>query len=111
MTTSEIAAPAPHWLTVLKAEADRTSMGVVANRVGYSRTSISLVLAGKYPGKTDRIAEAVMDKLVTAVDCPYLGESLPAEVCRQHATGPAPTHNPLKLAHWRTCRQCPQQPQ
>ncbi|MCD5362767.1 XRE family transcriptional regulator [Chromobacterium aquaticum] len=95
-----------HWLDLLRAEAERTSMRSVAARLGYSLTTISLVLSGKYPGRPDKIAKAVIELLEQAVACPYLGQTIAADLCRSHATGPAPTHNPLKMAHWRACQQC-----
>lgn len=101
MTTSDI-----RWLTLLRTEADRTSIQATADRIGYSRTGVSLVLAGKYPGKTDRIARATLSALEQAVDCPYLGEPLAGHECRASATAKAPTHNPMKLSHWRACQQC-----
>jgi hypothetical protein len=99
----------PRWLELLRAEAARTNIGAVAGRVGYSRTTISLVMAGKYPGKTEKIAAAVLAVLEAAVtvDCPYLGVAIEFAACTQHAGQRAPTHNPVKMHHWRACRQCP----
>lgn len=99
----------PRWLELLRAEAGRTSIGAVAGRVGYSRTAISQVMAGKYPGKPERIAAAVLTALepVLTVDCPHLGTAIEFHVCDQLAGQRAPTHNPVKMQHWRTCRQCP----
>jgi len=101
MTTSE-----PRWLALLRAEAKRTSNVAVAKRLGYSRTTISLVLAGRYPGGTERIAAAVLAEL-DARDCPYLQQSIQAVECHDIAFGSAPTHHPMKLAHWRACQHCP----
>lgn len=104
MTTSE-----PRWMVLLRAEAARTNIAAVAIRIGYSRTTISLVMAGKYPGKPERIAAAVLAQLepVLTVDCPYLGVAIEPQQCNQHAGQRAPTHNPQKMLHWRACRQCP----
>ncbi|VVE59858.1 regulatory protein, LacI [Pandoraea captiosa] len=101
MTISE-----PRWLVLLRAEAGRTSIQAVATRIGYSRTGVSLVLAGKYPGKTDRIAKAALQALEEAVDCPYLGQPLAGHECRANAMAKTPTHNPMKLSLWRACQQC-----
>lgn len=101
MTTSE-----PRWLSLMRAEAARTSIQALADRLGYSRTGVSLVLAGKYPGKTDRIAKVATLALEQAVDCPYLGKPLAGHECRASATAKAPMHNPMKLSHWRACQQC-----
>ena len=51
MTTTDSTA---HWLHLLREEAGRTSMARTARLLGYSTATISLVLAGKYPGKADR---------------------------------------------------------
>ncbi|WP_215782044.1 XRE family transcriptional regulator [Paludibacterium sp. B53371] len=104
MTTSE-----PHWMALLRAEAQRTSMRAVASALGYSPTTVSLVLSGKYPGKTDRIAKAVL-ALLDVVECPHIGQSMPLAECHGLALAPAPTHHPMKLSHWRACQGCPHRP-
>ncbi|GHD63752.1 XRE family transcriptional regulator [Jeongeupia chitinilytica] len=93
------------WLTLLRAEAERTSMRAVADRLGYSPASISLVLGDKYPGKTDRIAAAVLAKLDT-IACPHLGQALTGDLCRQYALRDVPTSSPAAAAHWRACQSC-----
>ncbi|MFB9160177.1 helix-turn-helix domain-containing protein [Chromobacterium violaceum] len=95
----------PLWLPLLRAEVGRTSIGQAAKLLGYSRTTVSLVLAGKYPGQTERVAEVVLHTL-GRVACPYLGRDLTPDECKAQSTSQAPTHNPLKLAHWRACQQC-----
>jgi transcriptional regulator with XRE-family HTH domain len=104
MTTSD-----PRWLELLRAEADLTSRAAVADRIGYSRTTISLVLSGKYPGNTDKIAAKALAGLepVLTVACPYLGVEIEAAACNQHSGQRAPTHNPAKMNHWKACHQCP----
>ncbi|WP_293766799.1 XRE family transcriptional regulator [uncultured Aquitalea sp.] len=104
MTTFE-----PHWLSLLRTEAERTSMRAVASRLGYSATTISLVLAGKYPGKTDRIAKASL-ALLDLVVCPHARKTMTQAECRSLACGAAPTHHPMKLSHWRACQRCPNRP-
>ncbi|MGC0153308.1 XRE family transcriptional regulator [Chromobacterium vaccinii] len=97
----------PAWLDLLRAEAARGSIGTAAAAVGYSRSTVSLVLAGKYPAPVDRIAAAVMLRLAPAsTHCPYLEQSIERVECQRISSGPVPTHNPLKLAHWRACQQC-----
>ena len=97
----------PNWMEMLRAEADRTSIGDAAIRIGYSRTAISLVLAGKYAGKTDKVAKAVSRVLATSVDCPYLGDHITSEACREKSLSRAPTHNPQAMGQWRACQRCP----
>ena len=97
----------PNWFQLLQDEARRTSMTQVSARLGYSRTSISLVLSGKYLGKTDKVAKRVTRILAQAVPCPFLHVDLPAEECRENCAKRAPTHNPTAMAHWRYCQKCP----
>lgn len=104
MTTSE-----PRWLSLLRAEAERTSMRAVAGRLGYSAATVSLVLAGKYPGKPDRIAKAAL-ALLDVVECPHARQTMTQAECRSIALGSAPTHHPMKLGHWRACQRCPNRP-
>ncbi|OON62310.1 hypothetical protein B0920_02200 [Massilia sp. KIM] len=102
-TTSE-----PRWLALMREEAGRTSMRALADRLNYSRTTVSLVLSGTYPGQTDKIAAKAIEVLETpaVVDCPYLGQELPSADCRAYAMQRAPTHHPTKMAHWRACQKC-----
>lgn len=103
MTTSE-----PRWMQLLRTEAARTSIGSVAARLDYSRTSISLVLSGKYPGNTERIEAKTIATLESeaALICPYVGERITAIRCRENSTRRAPTHNPTSMNHWSACQRC-----
>lgn len=104
MTTSE-----PRWLQLVRAEAACTNIAAVALRLGYSRTAVSLVLAGKYPGNAGKIETKALEVLepILTVACPYLDQDIALADCREHAGQRAPTHNPAKMHHWRACRQCP----
>ncbi len=99
------------WLDYLAravASHPRRAQGV-AEELGYKRSAVSMVLAGKYPAKTDRIAARVL--AVYAVhDCPALGECITQTACRAYALRPAPISSPRDLRHWRTCQTCAQHP-
>lgn len=107
MTTSETAVE-PRWLQLIRAEADRTSIAAVAVRLDYSRTAISLVLGGKYPGRLDKIEKKAIEVLEPPVTvfCPHLDQEIPIEQCVQFSQRKVPTHNPQKMAHWRACQEC-----
>lgn len=98
----------PRWLTLMRAAAEGTSRQVLADRLGYSRTTVSLVLSGTYPGSTEKIAARAIEVLdrTVPVDCPYLGAQITAAQCQEFAGQRAPTHHPAKLMHWRACQQC-----
>ena len=96
------------WQALLAAEAARTSIAAVARRLGYSRTSISLVLAGKYPGGTDNVAAAVLATFGRTT-CPHLGRAVAPDECAQNG-GRVPTASPAALRLWRACQTCPHRP-
>ncbi|MBA4707741.1 XRE family transcriptional regulator [Aquitalea aquatica] len=93
------------WLEILRTAVAQRGQKPVAAELGYSRTTISLVLAGKYAGKTDAVATKVLAVLAT-VTCPFNGQEMTMADCRAFSSSRAPTHHPLKLTHWRTCRKC-----
>lgn len=93
-------------LEVLRQAVEQQGQATVAKTLGYSRSTISLVLAGKYAGRTELVLAKVKEEL-GKVACPYSGEVIPLTVCKAMATSKAPTHNRVKMAHWQACRQCP----
>lgn len=97
------------WFTLLKEQVEKSSRSQVARELSYSLTAISLVLNGKYNGKTDRLREKVWKKY-TQVSCPYTQKVILLQTCVETATAKAPTHNPIKMAQWRACQNCPHCP-
>lgn len=93
------------WLTLLRHEVDATSITAAAAKIGYSRPSVSLALAERYPGGTAKIAAAVLSKLQT-VDCPFLGQQIKGAECKENAQRSMPTGNPQQLNFWRACQRC-----
>lgn len=96
------------WLETLRQAVADHKRGIagVAEQIGVSRTSLSLVLAGKYPAKTDRIAAKVLDTYAR-IGCPHLGETITQAQCRGFSERAAPTNSPRDMRHWRTCQGCP----
>ncbi len=93
------------WFALLKARIAAASLRQVAAELGYSGTTLSLIVHGKYAGKTDRVAAAVAARYET-VACPYQGKTIPLHECRSTAQGNAPTHNPMKMQQWLACQKC-----
>ena len=96
-------------LNLLRREVARTSQRRVAARIGVSAASINLVLSGTYPNPERMLARIAA--VLSTVRCPFLLTDLPLPECQQTALGRAPTHNPLRMAHWRSCQHCPNRPQ
>ncbi|MBX3580799.1 MAG: transcriptional regulator [Rhizobiaceae bacterium] len=99
---------AEDWLLELAAFADQQGLAGAEKRIGYSRSAISNVLAGKYTGDTARVAEMVRGALMAAtVECPILGE-IGRDRCLQEQKEPfrATSRHRAQLFH--ACRGgCP----
>lgn len=95
----------PDWLTILKQAVDKTNITAVAIKLGVSRTAISLVLADKYPAKTDKLAARVLD-VFARITCPHTGIEITHAECRTLATSAVPTSSPQAMRHWRACQSC-----
>lgn len=97
------------WFEILIDEIEATSQRKVAEKLGYSITTINLVVNGKYAGKTDAVGRRVIE-VFTRVNCPFLGSEIARSVCVELAKAPAPTHNPIKMQQWKACKKCPKRP-
>lgn len=94
-----------NWLTLLQQAVTATSMTAVADKLDVSRTTISLVLADKYPAKTDKIAAKVLDTYAR-ITCPHTGMEITYAECRQLSTSAVPTSSPQAMRYWRACQSC-----
>ncbi|MFO1038118.1 MAG: helix-turn-helix transcriptional regulator [Geminicoccaceae bacterium] len=101
------------WLEELRAACAATSQTEVARRLGYSASTISMVLKGTYNGDLKRFSQAVEGLLLSAeVECPVL-ETIPRHRCvaeqkRQEALKSPLSTNATRVQLWRWCRgPCP----
>lgn len=92
------------WMSLLRGQVAARSMTAVAEELGVSRTAISLVMSGKYPGKTDRMAARII-AAYARVRCPYVQELIPLADCRARQKK-MPTSSPGALRWWRVCQNC-----
>lgn len=93
------------WLDLLRQAVAASSMTAVADKLIVSRTAISLVLAGKYPAKTDKIAAKVLDTYARHI-CTHTGIEITHAQCRATATANTPTSSPQAMRQWRACQSC-----
>lgn len=94
-----------NWMEILRAEVAKSSQSKVAKKLGYSITTVSHILNDKYAGKTDKFAQKVIE-VFAVVECPYLNKEIAKPECVEFSSCKAPTHNPIKMQHWRACQQC-----
>ncbi|MDE2577915.1 MAG: hypothetical protein KGL46_03835 [Hyphomicrobiales bacterium] len=92
-------------LQMLQAEVRKTSIKVAAEKLGYSRPSVSMALAGKYIGSVRKIRARIFEIFAERVDCPFVGDIAPAE-CKDYRERPIPSAPRSAIAHWRACRHC-----
>lgn len=88
---------------------DPDGVAGVARRVGRARSGLSMFMRDKYGAQTGHLAAVLLQKLDGWV-CPHTALHISPADCRAIALGPAPTHHPTKLTHWRCCQQCPGKP-
>lgn len=79
----------------------------LADELNMSRTTISLVLSGKYGADTSKIEAAVMAAYTDRVACPHLDKSISQTDCAGFSKRLMPISNPPALRHWTACRACP----
>ncbi|MEW6490805.1 MAG: transcriptional regulator [Thermodesulfobacteriota bacterium] len=93
--------------TLFRTAVERDGQGAVAEALGYSRSTISECYGGTYkgdPGRVLRRAEEVYSAATVA--CPVLGEVRVGE-CAEHRRRPFAATNPMRVALYRACRECP----
>lgn len=93
------------WLTMLKQAVERSSKAAVALELGVSRTTISLVVDEKYPAKTDKIEQLVLNTY-GRVTCPFTCSEISLAECKKQHTSAVPTSSPRAMKHWRACQGC-----
>jgi transcriptional regulator with XRE-family HTH domain len=102
---------AENWIELLRSECQRAgqSQAVVAKKIGYSKTVVSQVLNGKYPGDLDKVEMAVRGAYENfEVVCPELG-GVRGDVCAKHQRN-APHWSGANIERRRmyiACRKCP----
>ncbi|HGY5246614.1 transcriptional regulator [Aeromonas caviae] len=98
------------WLEVLQAEVGASSLSVVAEKLGLSRTTISQVCNEKYPGDLARVQKLVEGNLMGhKVTCPILGE-IPVHQCLafQRRRADEVGTRPMDIKLWKACHSgCP----
>lgn len=100
----------PRWIVLLADEVRATNRKVAAERIGVSRSAVSLALANRYPSPSTASIEKKVLEALDGLDCPALAIKISAEQCRDYRARPAPTHNPMAMRMWQHCQRCPHNP-
>lgn len=96
--------PLAHRL--LKAAVESSSIAAVARQLGYKRPSVSMALAGKYPGDARHLRAAIIETLQGRHGCPALSREVSQPECRDFRARPIPTSPRSAVARWEACQRC-----
>lgn len=94
------------WRSLLAAQVAAHGLRPTAASLGYSRTTLSLVLNGKYDADTRRLEERVLAVFGT-IPCPFEARDLDAHDCSAWCRRIVPTSSAWALRHWAACQTCP----
>ena len=100
----------PRWISLLADEVRVTNRKIAAERIGVSRSAVSLALANRYPSPSTASIEKRVLEALDGLKCPAQERTISVEQCRDYRTRPAPTHNPMAMRMWRHCQTCPNNP-
>lgn len=101
-------APAPDWVQVLAAEADRTGQPAAGKKIRYSAATVSQIISNTYKGDLPRVEEMVRGALMAAtVECPVLGE-IGRDRCASEQQEPFRATSAFRAQLYHACRSgCP----
>ncbi|MGA3799141.1 hypothetical protein ACPCYX_15415 [Pseudomonas fluorescens] len=96
----------PLFIRLLAAEVGETNRARAAERIGISRTAVSLVLNNKYASPSTKGVERRVMAALGQIVCVAVSEKVSIEQCQTYREKPAPTHNPQAMQYWRACQHC-----
>jgi hypothetical protein len=94
----------------MQAIAELGSKQAVANRIGVSRTAISLCLADKYAAGVHEVKRKFYEALALPVACPHLSKQITMKQCEGFRSRPFTTASRAVALHCMACRECPLNP-
>ena len=98
--------PTPDWILVLADEVERTTIRVVAGRVGFSPSVISQIVHKTYKGRIANIEAAVRGAFMgSTVECPVLDE-IAVDLCLANQKLPFSAANPVRVSLHKACPTC-----
>lgn len=101
---------APLFVRLLAAEVAATNKTKASQRIGMSRTAVSLILSNRYASPSTAGVERRVMATLGRIDCVALDDVVTTDQCQSYREKPAPTHNPQAMQHWRACQHCPVNP-
>lgn len=79
----------------------------VGRRIGYTGSTVSQILSGKYGGNPDKVLQRVDEVFGgTMLLCPAFNEEITLGKCAEYRKRPLNPGNPFSQHLWRACGQC-----
>jgi hypothetical protein len=100
----------PLFVRLLAAEVAVSNKTKASQRIGMSRTAVSLILDNRYSSPSTAGVERRVMETLGRIECVALGEEINSDQCQSYREKPAPTHNPQAMQYWRACQHCPINP-
>lgn len=100
----------PLFVRLLAAEVAASNKTKASQRIGMSRTAVSLILVNRYASPSTAGVERRVMETLGRIDCVALDQVINTDQCQSYREKPAPTHNPQAMQHWRACQNCPINP-
>jgi hypothetical protein len=100
----------PQWVMLLAAEVEQSNRTRAGERIGMSRSAVSLVLANRYPSPSTKAVERRVVEALGNLDCPALASTISVVECQSYRELKAPTHNPQAMQKWKACQHCTHNP-
>lgn len=99
------------WQKLLWQAVNETNRATVARKLGVSRTSVSLLLANRYPGDTRHMARRINTILAQEPThtCQLTGRKVTITGCAKKSAR-VPTSSPAAVRNWKVCKDCPHNP-
>ena len=93
-------------MDVLRKAVEQHGQAAVARRIGYSPSSVSQALSGKYAGSLDNMLQSVAEHYGNeVVQCPVMGE-IPLRRCEAERRKPFGATSPQRARLFIACRNC-----
>ena len=89
---------------LLEKAAEAKSCQQIADELGVSRSAVSLVLRGKYPGRPEKIYRRA-EEVYGMLECPFLRKPITFLQCHDYHTREMPEDR-AGVRHWRACKSC-----
>lgn len=96
----------PLFVRLLASEVAASNKTKASQRIGMSRTAVSLVLANRYASPSTAGVERRVMETLGRIQCVALDSEVTVEQCQSYREKPAPTHNPQAMQRWRACQHC-----